>query len=373
MCRIWELVDGALVARDQGAGEMAGLRDGVAVRAAGWNETEEATAPPVEQREIEALGGTQREAAAPPAGQQESSAPVVLVAEAARALEDPKAAGISLGHAARSLLAQLPHAELSLVERVGDAAVGMVVAPAGEHLPRAQGRFGFVLEGARLVLLDDGRLCTGFIEQLVAEAVPAPTPAAVLCAMIRLLLREHPATLSLVREDFERFEEQILEGRERIDRGAMMADARRLLGFDAFYQGLSDLTDALSEDEDVLVPVDRERFAALSRQLDRLGTRLESLQDYSLQVHSLYQESIDVRQNNVMQWLTVVATIALPLTFITGWFGMNFRTMLLINVPWGYAVAAVLCIAVVVAEVVFFHRRGWLRFSGSSSGNAKKR
>ncbi len=334
MCCMWELVDGALVARGPGAGN----QDAGAV-----------------------------------AGVKDGGTPVVLVTGAARALADPDAAGMPLGHAARSLLAQLPHAELSLVERVGDAVVGMVVAPAGERLPRKQGRFGFVLEGARLALLDDGQLCAGLIDQLVAEAVPAPTSAAVLCAMIRLLLREHPATLSLVREDFERFEEQILEGRERIDRGAMMADARRLLGFDAFYQGLSDLADALSEDEGLLAPADRERFAALSRQLDRLGTRLESLQDYSLQVHSLYQESIDVRQNNVMQWLTVVATIALPLTFITGWFGMNFHNMLLINVPWGYAVAAVLCIAVVVAEVVFFHRRGWLRFGGHSSSDARKK
>lgn len=373
MCRMWELVDGSLVACEQGAGEVAGLRGGAAAPSARRCEAEKTAVPAAEQREVEALGEARREAVAPFAGQRESAAPTVLVAEAARTLEDPEAAGVPLDHAARGLLAQLPYAELSLVERVGDAAVGMVVAPAGEHVPREQGRFGFMLERARLVLLDDGHLCTGLIERLIAEAAPLPTPAAVLCAMIRLLLREHPSTLSLVREDFERFEEQILEGRERIDRGAMMADARRLLGFDAFYQGLSDLADVLSEDGDLLAATDRARFAALSRQLDRLGTRLESLQDYSLQVHSLYQESIDVRQNNVMQWLTVVATIALPLTFITGWFGMNFRTMLLINVSWGYAVAAVLCVAVVVAEVAFFHRRGWLRFGGPSSGGSKKR
>ncbi|OUP11111.1 CorA family divalent cation transporter [Collinsella sp. An2] len=289
----------------------------------------------------------------------DAQAPDVLV------LDTDEAAGIASDHATRDLLSQLPHAELSFVEHIGERAAGIVVAPAGERLSRRQGRFGVLLSRSELVLVDDGDVCTTLLGQLAEERVPVESPAGVLCAMLRLLLREHPATLSRVREDFERFEALILEGRTRIDRGDMMADARRLLGFDTFYQGLSDLADDLSEDEALLFPADCERFAALSRQLDRLGMRLESLQDYSLQVHSLYQESIDVRQNNVMQWLTVVATIALPLTFITGWFGMNFPNMLLINVPWGYAVAAALCVALAVAEIVFFHRRGWLSFGMS--------
>ena len=36
---------------------------------------------------------------------------------------------------------------------------------------------------------------------------------------------------------------------------------------------------------------------------------------------------IDLRLNETIYWLTVVATIFLPLTFITGFFGMNFAWM----------------------------------------------
>jgi len=36
---------------------------------------------------------------------------------------------------------------------------------------------------------------------------------------------------------------------------------------------------------------------------------------------------IDLRLNETSYWLTVVATIFLPLTFITGFFGMNFEWM----------------------------------------------
>jgi magnesium transporter len=36
---------------------------------------------------------------------------------------------------------------------------------------------------------------------------------------------------------------------------------------------------------------------------------------------------IDLRVNETIYWLTVVATVFLPLTFITGFFGMNFGWM----------------------------------------------
>ena len=55
----------------------------------------------------------------------------------------------------------------------------------------------------------------------------------------------------------------------------------------------------------------------------------------------------------------------MPLTFITSWYGMNFRNMALINVAWGYPVAAALCLLVALGEIAVFHRRGWLKFGDS--------
>ena len=136
-------------------------------------------------------------------------------------------------------------------------------------------------------------------------------------------------------------------------------------GLDVFYQGISDMLDTLANGEATALDADdRARFAALARQVDRLVTRLESLQDFSLQVHGMYQEEIDLRQNSIMQWLTVVATIAMPLTFITSWYGMNFPNMGLTREPWGYPAVVVVCLVIAVIEIVFFCRRGWLNFGG---------
>lgn len=265
----------------------------------------------------------------------------------------------------REVFAQAEHVAVPFVEQVGEYAAGIVVLPAGAAKVSAA-RFGFLLQAHALVLFDDRGVCEPVIARLAGGEVPVESPAAVLCALLRTPLRDHPALLSRVRDDFEQIEERLLEGKTRIDRSRMISDARHMRGLDVFYQGISDMLDTLANGGATALDADdRARFAALARQVDRLVTRLESLQDFSLQVHGMYQEEIDLRQNSIMQWLTVVATIAMPLTFITSWYGMNFRNMALINVTWGYPVAAALCLLVALGEVAIFHRRGWLKFGDS--------
>ncbi len=266
---------------------------------------------------------------------------------------------------AAEVVEQLPHAAMPFAELSEEGAVGIVVLPAAGRRAADAPRFAFELGPTRLLIVDDTGTCAPLLDALVLEAAPVGSPADVLRSLFHVLLREHPETLSRVRGDFEAFEQLILEGRERIDRAKMMADSRRMLGLNSFYQGLSDIVDLLAESDASWVPqADRARFSVLSRQLDRLSARLESLQNYALQVSGLYQEGIDVRQNNVMQWLTVVTTIAMPLTVITGWYGMNFSRMGLTDTTWGYPLVTCICIAIVLVEVAVFHRRGWLSFGG---------
>ena len=63
------------------------------------------------------------------------------------------------------------------------------------------------------------------------------------------------------------------------------------------------------------------------RYFDRLGGQVTRLVDGIDAVGNALATLIDLRLNETSYWLTVVATIFLPLTFITGFFGMNFDWM----------------------------------------------
>jgi len=64
--------------------------------------------------------------------------------------------------------------------------------------------------------------------------------------------------------------------------------------------------------------------------------------------------------NEVMRVLTIFSTVMLPLTFITGLYGMNFDELPYMHQDWGFAGAVFVMVSVALTMVLFFKRRNWL-------------
>jgi magnesium transporter len=74
----------------------------------------------------------------------------------------------------------------------------------------------------------------------------------------------------------------------------------------------------------------------------------------------IYLSSISNRMNEIMKVLTIIATIFIPLTFVAGVYGMNFRYMPEIGWPWGYPMILLVMAAIGVTMIVYFRRKKWL-------------
>lgn len=74
----------------------------------------------------------------------------------------------------------------------------------------------------------------------------------------------------------------------------------------------------------------------------------------------IYLSSISNRMNEIMKVLTVIATIFIPLTFITGIYGMNFEFMPELGQPWGYLVVLSVMLAIALVMLVYFRRKKWI-------------
>ena len=87
---------------------------------------------------------------------------------------------------------------------------------------------------------------------------------------------------------------------------------------------------------------------------------IESSRDMISGMVDLYLSSLSNRMNSVMKMLTIIATIFIPLTFIAGVYGMNFRYMPELNWHWGYPAAWLVMIIVAVVMLIYFRKKKWL-------------
>lgn len=87
---------------------------------------------------------------------------------------------------------------------------------------------------------------------------------------------------------------------------------------------------------------------------------IETLRDIVSGMIDIYLSSISNRMNEVMKVLTIIATIFIPLTFIVGLYGMNFKYMPELEWRWGYPAVLIVMIGITVSMLFFFRKKKWI-------------
>ena len=87
---------------------------------------------------------------------------------------------------------------------------------------------------------------------------------------------------------------------------------------------------------------------------------VETLRDIISGILDIYLSSINTRMNEIMKMLTIIATIFIPLTFITGIYGMNFQYMPEIKWFWSYPAVLSIMVAIGIGMLIYFKRKKWM-------------
>ena len=88
---------------------------------------------------------------------------------------------------------------------------------------------------------------------------------------------------------------------------------------------------------------------------------LEIYRETCTDLRDFYYSKLSNRTNEIMRTLTIITTLFMPLTFIAGVYGMNFKYMPELEWPNGYPLSLGLMATITVAFFYFFWRKGWLR------------
>ena len=106
--------------------------------------------------------------------------------------------------------------------------------------------------------------------------------------------------------------------------------------------------------EDVLVYV-RDVYDHVIQAIDTI----ETYRDMLSAMLDIYLSSVGNRMNEVMKVLTIIATIFIPMTFLAGVYGMNFKYMPELGWRYAYLFFWIVVSVVLIAMIAYFKRKKW--------------
>ena len=104
----------------------------------------------------------------------------------------------------------------------------------------------------------------------------------------------------------------------------------------------------------------RRQIRSLNDKVTYLRRDVENMHQRVISLREAYNSSLTANLNETIRTLTVIATIVLPLTLISGIYGMNFDIMPELRSPYGYYYALGLMGAVAGGMIGYFRRKRWI-------------
>jgi magnesium transporter len=87
---------------------------------------------------------------------------------------------------------------------------------------------------------------------------------------------------------------------------------------------------------------------------------LETFRDMVSGMIDIYLSGLSYKMNEIMKVLTLIATIFIPLTFVVGLYGMNFKNMPEIEWEFGYYSVLIVMAIMVIGMLTYFRRKKWI-------------
>lgn len=116
----------------------------------------------------------------------------------------------------------------------------------------------------------------------------------------------------------------------------------------------------LRHDFSIIKEENRMYFMDVYDHIMRLFDLIDTYHDLLTGTLDLYMSFISNRMNEVMKTLTIIATVIMPLTLISGIYGMNFSYMPELNTKYGYFITLGFMGLIAFIELLYFKIKKWL-------------
>lgn len=119
------------------------------------------------------------------------------------------------------------------------------------------------------------------------------------------------------------------------------------------------LDKAMNRKNDLLKPENQPYYDDLMDHLQRLDTRITQSREQMRNLLDLDMNNQSTKMNKIMATLTLFSAIFIPLSFLTGFFGMNFVHFGILQYEYAVLIFSLICIFIFIAMLLFFKRKKW--------------
>ena len=242
-----------------------------------------------------------------------------------------------------------------------DSLTGSFAIPSRVNCDEPWHTFSFAIDEKGVVLINDDGIAQQLIDRIAqTKHWKNPSLERFLYDFLEGIVIGDLIELEKYEKEMERMEDRILKNDMDMVMERLVDIRSELLDLKAHYEQLIDVSQEFEENENRFFDSKNLRFFRLfTERTERLLNIVISLKEHTMQVRDLYHYQMEVNQNRRMSLLTIITTVFMPLTVITGWFGMNFQYMPELTKKWTYPTVAGICVLIVVLNIIILKRRKW--------------
>jgi len=236
-------------------------------------------------------------------------------------------------------------------------------AAAGEHLLR---EVHMLISGDWVVTLHPTPFAVLDALRARVRREPLRREQALILEIVETVMSSYVPVLDRVDDAIDEIEQELIEQPREQSLQRIFSLKRDLI---AMRRVVTPMRDFFARDAEEIThlpgmePDDTFYFRDIYDTLVRTSDLIDSYRDLLSGATDMYLSTVANRQGEISKQLTIIATIFLPLTFLTGFFGQNFAFLTghVQNTTWSFFVLGLgLLIASIVGFWIFFRGKGWL-------------
>lgn len=258
----------------------------------------------------------------------------------------------------KELLHSLGSIRYCKVEVYKNCMLGTIRIPQKSTIQRkAQLTFGFYLTNQEIILIEDEGDLKSWLEKQIDLFHQIADPDQVLFQILEHMIDDDALYLLHVESEIEKMEEDISDKVKDDFFDQITKYRQKLSELNAYYLQLIDISDFFQLHICSLLTHHAEDWNKYSHRVNRLQNHVKLIREYILQLRELYQSKQEASKNKIMGILTIVTTFFMPLTLLTGWYGMNFYNMPEIKWQHGYLMVIILAMIIAIGEYIYFKKK----------------